>query len=264
MTDQNDASVTLPPAAPATAAITVDDATPQFITSPTIGKLAMALARVQKVLKQPTKGADNPFFKSKYADLHEVWAAASVLLATEGVAVVQSPSFRTAQTSGGSPANPVVKTIGVVSISTTLIHGESGEWMTNVLKGTTENIGPQAIGSAISYFRRYSLQPLLMLTPDDGSDDDAEKAEGRSAAPTEDKPTADDIAKHTAAIKGAITLESLKTVYANIPEAHRKVFNKLVNARKGAIEALTAKPLGQPLTNPDEAHPEDEHLKDGI
>jgi hypothetical protein len=225
-------------------AIRVDESTPQLVTSPTIGKLAAALARVQKALKQPRKQADNPFFKSKYADLHEVWAAASGLLADEGVAVIQSPSFSTSELKG--------KVIGVITISTTIVHGESGEWMTNVLRGTSENIGPQAIGSAISYFRRYSLQPMLMLTPDDGSDDDGERAEGRTAVPAEEKMSADDVTKHTNAIKAAMTVPTLEAAYKAIPEIHRKSFNKLVMARKQALEA---KPLGPPLTNPEEANP---------
>jgi len=208
-------------------AIRVDEFSPQFQTSPSIGKLALALARVQKVIKQPAKEADNPFFKSKYADLHEVWSVVRGALSDEGIAIIQSPSFTTSEIKG--------KVVGVITISTTAIHGESGEWMTNVLRGTSENIGPQAIGSAISYFRRYSLQPLLMLTPNDGSDDDAEKAEGRQA-PAEDKPSAEEVTKITASIKGAKDKAALKAAYEAIPEAHRKWFNKLVNARKAALQ----------------------------
>jgi hypothetical protein len=228
---ESDLHAVIPPSEPA---VRVDESTPQFVTSPSISKIASALARVQKIIKQPTKRADNPFFKSKYADLHEVWAAVSGALSDEGIAVIQSPAFSTAELKG--------KVIGIITISTTLVHGASGEWMTNVLRGTSENIGPQAIGSAISYFRRYSLQPLLMLTPDDGSDDDAERAEGRTAVAPEDKPTAEDIAKHTNGIKGAGSLDALRTAYANIPEPHRKFFNKLVNARKAALEKATTGP----------------------
>jgi len=239
MTDENSVETTPPQGlhgvSPTTEpAVRVDESTPQFSTSPSIAKLATALARVQKVIKQPTKRADNPFFKSKYADLHEVWAAVRGALSDEGIAVIQSPAFSTAELKG--------KVIGIITISTTLVHGASGEWMTNVLRGTSENIGPQAIGSAISYFRRYSLQPLLMLTPDDGSDDDAERAEGRTAVAPEDKPSAEDIAKHTNGIKGAASLDALRTAYANIPEAHRKFFNKLVNARKAVLEKAASGP----------------------
>jgi hypothetical protein len=211
--------------------IRVDDGTPQFSTSPTFSKLASALARVQKLLKQPSKGADNPFFKSKYADLHDVWSAVRGHLSDEGIAVVQSPSFSTAEIKG--------KVVGIITISTTIIHGDSGEWMTNVLRGTSESIGPQAIGSAISYFRRYSIQPLLMLTPDDGSDDDAEKAEGR-APPADDKPTPEEIDKTTKDIKAADSNVKLKAVYLGIPDAHKKFFTKLVNARKAALEKAEA------------------------
>jgi len=225
-------------AEPVPAALRVDESTPNLLTSPTIGKIAVALAKVQKALKQPSKRTDNTFFKSKYADLHEVWAAASGLMSDNGLTVIQAPSFATAELKG--------KVIGVITISTTIIHGESGEWMTNVLRGMTENISPQNIGSAISYFRRYGLQPMLMLTPDDGSDDDGERAEGRTPTPAEDKPSVEEIEKHTKAIKGAKTYDALKAVYEAIPANHRHVFNKLVGARKETLSKTPGVPQEEP------------------
>jgi hypothetical protein len=82
-----------------------------------------------------------------------------------------------------------------------------------------------------------------MLTPDDGSDDDGEKAEGRSTKPDSEKPPAEEIEKHTAAIKKANTIDALKAVYLAIPEAYRATFAKLVNARKAALEKDEVKPV---------------------
>ena len=165
---------------------------------------------------------------------------------------MQAPSFSTGVIKD--------KLVGMICVSTTVIHGESGEWMTNVLRVTSENIGPQAIGSAISYARRYSIQPMLGLTPDDGSDDDAEKAEGR-VPPAVDKPTSDQVTSYTASINGAASVDALKAAYNAIPEAYKKSFNKLVGARKAMLEkaaaaetpAIHPAPLGPPLTNKDEA-----------
>jgi len=208
-------------------AINVDDYSPQLTTSPTIGKLAVALAKAQDEIVQPRKSDDNPFFKSKYAGLDTVWEAARKVLSKHGIAVFQSAGFQISDLKG--------RTMGLITVSTTVVHGETGEWITNVLRVTSENVGPQAIGSAVTYARRYSIQPLLMLTPE-GDDDDANKAEGKGAAQEEDRPSPEEVADVTKRVKDAADVPALEAVWNGIPEAHRKVFNKLVGARKKALE----------------------------
>ena len=61
------------------------------------------------------------------------------------------------------------------SVTTLLMHS-SGEFLQNTLTITSEETNPQAIGSAISYAKRYSYASILGLVSD--QDDDANIAEG--------------------------------------------------------------------------------------
>lgn len=128
--------------------------------SDTINELATALAKAQGQMSGAAKDAANPFFKSKYADLASVWDACRTPLATNGLAVVQSPSVSDLR----------------VTVETLLIH-TSGQWIRNSLSCLIKEDSPQVIGSATTYLRRYALQSLVGVAPED---DDGEAAEGRS------------------------------------------------------------------------------------
>jgi len=129
--------------------------------SDSIAKISAALVKVQATLKPAPKDANNPYFKSKYADLNSVWDACRDALTGNGIAVVQ-----TARVDDGNPR-----------LVTMLVHssGEyiSGEWP---LRPSKEN-DPQALGSAITYMRRYSLAAMVGVVSDD---DDGNAASGRT------------------------------------------------------------------------------------
>jgi len=55
-----------------------------------ITALAVALAKAQAQVKGAQKTEDNPFFKSKYADLASVWEACREPLTTNGLSVCSS------------------------------------------------------------------------------------------------------------------------------------------------------------------------------
>ncbi len=131
-------------------------------TSPTIDLLAAALAKAQGQLEGAVKDSANPFFKSKYADLASVWEACRKPLAANGIAVVQSPSADGAK----------------VSVETLLTH-TSGQWIKGIVTVAAKDDSPQAVGSAITYLRRYALQSFVGVAPED---DDAEAAQGRGKA----------------------------------------------------------------------------------
>jgi len=128
-------------------------------TSDQINEIAGALAKAQGEMGGAMKDASNPFFKSKYADLASVRDAVQGPFAKHGIAYVQSPSTQ------GS----------VVSVITLLAH-TSGQWMRGELSCTAKDDSPQAVGSAITYLRRYALQSFAGVTPED---DDGEAAQGR-------------------------------------------------------------------------------------
>ncbi len=128
--------------------------------SPTIGQLALALSKAQSQIEGAVKGSVNPAFRSKYADLAAVWDACREHLCANHLSIAQCPST----------------TDGVVAVTTMLMH-ESGEWLSSTVSAIPKDSGPQAVGSVISYLRRYALAAVVGLTQ---VDDDGEAAEGRT------------------------------------------------------------------------------------
>jgi len=147
-----------------------------MIKSESLAKFAPALLKAQKKMGAALKDAKNPFFKSKYADLNAVIDAAIPVLNEEGIAVLQAID------------NFVVQTI--------MIH-ESGEYLAShtPIVCAKQN-DPQALGSAISYARRYGLQAMPVLKAED---DDGEVAMGRptQAAKVETKAAPAPVATKT-------------------------------------------------------------------
>ena len=131
--------------------------------SPTIGKLADALAKAQAEMEGATKDSTNPHFRSKYADLSSIRDACRPL-AKHGLAHLQP-------TRADGPH---------VTVTTLLIHS-SGEWIAEDLTLTAGSNTPQAVGSAITYGRRYGLAAMVGIAPED---DDGEAAEPRNAPVT--------------------------------------------------------------------------------
>lgn len=124
-----------------------------------INEIATALAKAQGEMGGAVKDSANPFFKSKYADLASVWDACREPLSKHGLAVLQSP-----QTDGAR-----------VLVETLLTH-TSGQWIRDTLAATAKDDSPQAVGSVITYLRRYALQSFAGVAPED---DDAEAGQGR-------------------------------------------------------------------------------------
>jgi hypothetical protein len=121
--------------------------------SESIAELAKALSKAQSEIKGAIMDSANPFFKSKYADLSSVWDACRKPLTDNGLAVIQTGVM--------APEYP-----DKVCIETTLIHS-SGEWWTGIMSAKPVKDDPQAIGSCVTYLRRYSLSALVGICPED-------------------------------------------------------------------------------------------------
>ena len=132
-----------------------------FRQSESIKELATALAKAQSEVKGALKDSNNPFFKSKYADLGSVWDAVREPLAKNNLAVVQFPQ-------------------GDCSLLTILTHS-SGEYMSASYTMTPTKKDPQGIGSAITYMRRYALQSVMGVCPED--DDGNQASEKQKPEP---------------------------------------------------------------------------------
>lgn len=129
--------------------------------SENINELASALSKAQSEMQAAVKDSENPFFKSKYADLGSVWDACRPVLGKNGLCVMQFTEI-------------VNEKLMMVSM---LAHS-SGQWIKSYLPLNPAKTDAQGIGSAISYMRRYGLSALIGVVADD-ADDDGEAAVGR-------------------------------------------------------------------------------------
>jgi hypothetical protein len=121
--------------------------------SDNISTLAAALVKAQAKIGAAKKDSENPFFKSKYADFGQILEACKDALLEEGLTIVQL--------------------VGRDYLNTIILH-ESGEWIEDQMTlSINQQNNPQAVGSAITYARRYALQAALLIPTED---DDAESA----------------------------------------------------------------------------------------
>ena len=134
--------------------------------SDSIDKLAQALCEAQTMMGGAVKDSENPFFKSKYADLTSVVKAIKEPFAKHGLSYVQFP----------------YSTESGVGVTTRLMHG-SGQWLESEFVLPIVKQDPQAAGSAITYARRYALQSIAGIPT---ADDDAEATALRSGPPFTD------------------------------------------------------------------------------
>lgn len=128
--------------------------------SPTIDQIAPALCAAQAILEPAKKNAQNPAFRSKYADLAACFEACRQVLPKQGLAITQVLLPQ---------SDP-----SLICVRTILLH-TSGQWISsdcvlNSGSGGARNPA-QAAGSAITYARRYGLCALVGIVADD--DDDA-------------------------------------------------------------------------------------------
>jgi len=135
-------------------------------TSQDIKEIAVALNKMQWQIKNPVKNSSNPFFKSKYADLSEVWEAIREPLTSNGLSIIQAPESIN----------------GEVKLVTLLLH-TSGQYIETELTLKPVKADPQGMGSAITYGRRYALQSIIGLAPED---DDGNSASGHNNKPAQE------------------------------------------------------------------------------
>lgn len=137
--------------------------------SETITELSKAFAKMQMELEQPLKNANNPFFKSKYVPLENVVDSITRAANKHGLSFTQYPSSDES---------------GNVTVGTMVMH-ESGEWIEYdpICMKPVKN-DPQAIGSAITYAKRYALSAIFGITSDNDDDGNEATQLGETASKT--------------------------------------------------------------------------------
>lgn len=125
-------------------------------------KALMAFAEHAEPL---VKSAENPHFRSSYADLAEVMRVARPAMKAAGLVLTQAMAMGEG---------------GAMFCVSKLVHVASGQWLRSYHPMTPQRVDSQGIGSAYTYARRYSAMAILGLAPED---DDGEAAQGRDTQP---------------------------------------------------------------------------------
>lgn len=131
-----------------------------------IDALAKALSAAQGEMGGAVKDANNPFFKSTYADLGSVIRAIKESFANNGLSYSQLP----------------VRDEQGVGVETILMH-ESGQWIKSYYTLPLAKFDAQSSGSCITYARRYALQAIAGIPAVDDDGNDANAAAPQSAPP---------------------------------------------------------------------------------
>ena len=190
--------------------------------SENIEKIALALVKAQSEMGTAIKDNNNPFFKSKYADLNSIREACMPSLSKYGIVLLQ----------------PTVSIDGRNYVETILLH-ESGQW----ISGLTEILfskpnDAQAQGSGITYARRYGMQSLVNVGADDDDGNSASVAPKQQPTPTKlpylERGTAEFTAVTNAILKGSVpNIEMVKKKY------------ELLEPIENELEALIKKTLNK-------------------
>lgn len=119
------------------------------------------ILEVQKEIGALSKKSTNPFFTSQYLDLNDLLAHVTPLLHKQGLILIQ----------------PIQDGI----VCSEIWDAESGKKLTSSGIALPNIDNPQKLGSAITYYRRYTLKSLLAIAE---KDDDGN---GASKEPTENE-----------------------------------------------------------------------------
>jgi len=155
-------------------------------------EIVKAISSVQQEMEHAQKTSDNPIFNSQYADLAEVMRVLKGPLGKTGLCVVSSPDVNYNELVDKTVVKKNVQknpykvdytsfkiTVPAVTVKTMVLHN-SGESLTATLTLTPGEDTPQAIGSCVTYARRYTLMSIFGIAP---VDDD-----GNAASETRNQP----------------------------------------------------------------------------
>jgi hypothetical protein len=162
-------------------------------------ELLKALSNVKKEVGSLSKTETNPFFKSKYFDINSLIQQVDPLLEKYGLLLLQP-----------------IENGNVIS---KIYHVETAESVSSsiILPNLTD---PQKLGSAITYYRRYTLQSLLGLQAED---DDANKA-SQPSKPQQSVQAVKQAAKQENLDKaklGNFTIAQVKEIYSVTAEQEK-------------------------------------------
>lgn len=126
--------------------------------SESLKELFTALAKAQAEMKAAGLNSENPYFKSKYADLEEIVTASRPALSKNGLSVIQQ----------------ILPNDDGQNILHTILAHNSGEWIESRMRILPSKPDVQSLASYITYIRRYSYAAIVGVVVG-GEDDDGER-----------------------------------------------------------------------------------------
>ena len=124
-------------------------------TSETTKEIFSKLFSIQGEIQKAPMSGENPHFKSEYTTIQDLFDLLKPMLQPRKMFFIQSP------------AQGEISGVRSLRMITRIIDTESGEWVEGSLEVELKEAGPQALGSAITYLRRYQLSSMLGVVSDD-------------------------------------------------------------------------------------------------
>jgi hypothetical protein len=159
------------------------------------------ILEVQKEIGVLGKDSKNPFFKSAYLDLNKLLTHVTPLLHKQGLVLLQP--------------------IEDGNVMSKIIDTKDGKVLAESSIALPNIADPQKMGSAITYFRRYTLKSLLSIAE---GDDDANLA--AKPEPIKLIDITDAAAKQNASNR--VSLKDMLTMY-NMTKDQETKYNELLN-----------------------------------
>lgn len=177
---------------------------------PAHANVYQALAAAQMEFGAVTKGATNPAFKTKYANLSDVASVVIPTMARHGVATLH---YLTGD--------------GLSAMRTEFVHGASDTRVSCDVPLIVDRNNMQGMKSATTYAKRIGLESLSGVAPEDDDGNAAKTAAPPQAQrpaprlpaprpdPSHDKPSPADHA--VSALGAADTLDALVSIWRDLP-----------------------------------------------
>lgn len=144
-----------------------------------INEMALALSKVQGAILPAKKGCDNPFFKSKYADLTAVWDSCRNELSGNNLCILQcnedSETHLVLITTLAHSSGQWMKSKSVLSKRIPAIAAKKDKYGKDVPAQDERQMTAQEIGAATTYLRRFAVASMVGVCTED---DDGNTASG--------------------------------------------------------------------------------------
>lgn len=120
-----------------------------------VSELFAALSKAQAEMQPALLSAENPYFKSRYADLTSLVQASRPALTKNGLAVIQQ----------------ILPDDNGSMVMHTLLTHSSGQYITSRMRIIPPKSDIQSLGSHITYLRRFSYASIVGIVTQDEDDD---------------------------------------------------------------------------------------------